>query len=386
MKYSLHINKGIWHVSFYVKDINGKRKQKCLSTGYKAFSGKKEINKRKADEKAQSITAEFENLSDGDCVKWTLDKYVADWLCRNKPHISITTYDKYVHMLHKHIEPYFANSVTIRDIKPVHLERYCDEKISQGLSPTTVLKHIGIISPALKDAVKNGYIRMNPCEYMNKPKRTKTSISYYDAGQLKRLIAVCKNTPIEVPVILGVTLGLRRSEILGLRWSAIDFDKGIITINQKAVTAKVDGRTKTVISNKMKTAASESVFFLNDDLSDYLKSVKANQDKYIRETKEYVDYVCVNEVGDLLKPDYITSKFNKLLKAYGLPHIRFHDLRHSCISLLANNTAFTMKQIQDYARHANFLTTANVYSHSDQSIKKKELDSITTSLKDAIIS
>lgn len=78
IKYSLHINKGIWHVSFYLKDINGKRKQKQLSTGYKAYNGSKEINKSKADKKAQEIVSEFEGLTESNCLKWTLDKYVSD--------------------------------------------------------------------------------------------------------------------------------------------------------------------------------------------------------------------------------------------------------------------------------------------------------------------
>ena len=382
IKYSLHINKGIWHVSFYLKDINGKRKQKQLSTGFKAYNGKKEINKSKADKKAQVIVASFDGLTHNDCTNWTLDKYVSDWLERDKSHISLTTYDKYVSMLNRHITPYFsALGLPIKDIKPIHLERYCAAKIDEGLSPTTVIKHIGLICPALKDAVKNAYIRLNPAELMQKPKKAKTEMHYYDAEQLQKLISAAMGTPIEVPVVLGIMLGLRRSEIIGLRWSAIDFDKMILSIRQKAITGMVDGKTQTVISTTLKTEASESDFKLNAELCSYLKVLKEKQRTMPRETKEYMDYVCVNAVGDLLKPDYITSKFKKLLKANNLPPIRFHDLRHSCISLLANDSRFTMKQIQDYARHANFLTTANVYSHTNIDIKKNELDCITDNFK-----
>ncbi len=382
IKYSLHINKGIWHVSFYLKDINGKRKQKQLSTGFKAYNGRKEINKSKADKKAQEIVASFDGLTLTECTGWTLDKYVADWLERDKAHISLTTYDKYVSMLNKHITPYFsALGLPIKDIKPIHLERYCTAKINEGLSPTTVIKHIGLIRPALKDAVKNAYIRLNPAELMQKPKKAKTETHYYNADELQKLLSAAMGTPIEVPVVLGIMLGLRRSEIIGLRWSAIDFDKMILSINQKAITGMVEGKTQTVISTTLKTDASESDFKLNADLCDYLKALKEKQRIMPRETKEYMDYVCVNAVGDLLKPDYITSKFRKLLKTNNLQPIRFHDLRHSCISLLANDSRFTMKQIQDYARHANFLTTANIYSHTDIDIKKDELDSITDNFK-----
>jgi integrase len=286
-------------------------------------------------------------------------------------------------MLNRHITPYFSTlGLPIKDIKPIHLEHYCTEKISEGLSPTTVIKHIGLIRPALKDAVKNAYIRTNPAENMKKPKKAKAEMHYYNAEQLQKLLSAAIGTPIEVPVVLGIMLGLRRSEIVGLRWSAIDFEKMILSIKQKAITGMVDGKTQTVISATLKTEASESDFKLNSDLCKYLKALKEKQRTIPRETKEYMDYVCVNAVGDLLKPDYITSKFKKLLKANGLPPIRFHDLRHSCISLLANDSRFSMKQIQDYARHANFLTTANIYSHTNIDIKQYELDCITENFKD----
>ena len=121
---------------------------------------------------------------------------------------------------------------------------------------------------------------------------------------------------------------------------------------------------------------------MNDTLYNYLKTLKAEQEVMIRETNAYKDFVCVNAVGTLILPDSITHYFTKLLDKNDLPHIKFHALRHSCISLLANNTAFTMKQIQDYAGHGDFLTTFNVYSHTDDSAKKTEMDYITSCFTD----
>ncbi len=389
IKYSLHINKSIWHVSFYINDINGKRKQKQLSTGVKALNsnGKQIVgSKKKADEIAQEKVAEYEGIKESNCRKWTLDKYVSDWIERDKVYISITTYDKYISMLNKHITPYFSRlGLSIKEIKPIHLERYCTEKINEGLSPTTVNKHIGIIRPALTDAMKNGYIRSNPAEIMTKPKKAKTKPNYYNQEQLRKLLQIAKNTTIEIPIYLAVFFGLRRSEAIGLTWSAINLNKKTMTICQKAVTGMVEGKTQTVIDKTLKTEASERTFLLDDAMCKYLTAVKTEQENYIRETNEYKDYVCVNEFGNLLKPDYITAKFRKLLKANNMPSIRFHDLRHSCLSLLANNSNFTMKQIQDYAGHSNFLTTANTYSHTDISVKKMELSSITENFKDILV-
>ena len=84
--------------------------------------------------------------------------------------------------------------------------------------------------------------------------------------------------------------------------------------------------------------------------------------------KDYLEYVCVNEIGDLIKPHYATESFPKLLKAKGLRHVRYHDLRHSCASLLLAN-GVPMKQIQEWLGHSDFSTTANIYAHLDYSSK-----------------
>ena len=95
--------------------------------------------------------------------------------------------------------------------------------------------------------------------------------------------------------------------------------------------------------------------------------------------KDYIGYVCVNEIGDLIKPHYVTESFPKLLKANGLRHIRYHDLRHSCASLLLAN-GVPMKQIQEWLGHSDFSTTANIYAHLDYSSKLTSADAMLNGL------
>ncbi|MCR5729421.1 MAG: tyrosine-type recombinase/integrase, partial [Ruminococcus sp.] len=176
------------------------------------------------------------------------------------------------------------------------------------------------------------------------------------------------------------------------------FENRLLHINQSVIvgdssilphgTYKVIGHTNSrkpkdiILKYFLKTESSERSFTMNDALYSYLKALKAEQDNMIRETNEYRDFLCVNAVGALITPDSITHHFIKLLDENELPHIRFHELRHSCISLLANNTAFSLKQVQDYAGHSDFLTTFNVYSHTDDSDKKTEMDYITSCFTD----
>ena len=399
LKYSLNINKGIWHVSFYITDASGKRKQKQLSTGITAFGNKgNRINKRKAEEKAKEIAARYDGIVDSEYSGWTLDKCTEYCLELNKTKMSPTTYGDYLSALKCHIKPYFQNKKPIRELKAKDIEAFCSYKISEGKSPKTVHKLLSLISPAFRYAEKNDYIIKNPMNVIDKPTKIKSETGYYNAEQLNALAKAVKGSYIEIPVILAMVLGLRRSEIIGITWDNVDFEKRLIHIKQSVVigdssilpkgTYKVIGeaggrRTREIILKTMlKTDSSVRSFTMNNALYNYLKSLKAKQDVMPRETKAYMNFVCVNDVGMLIAPDTVTTQFRKLLEKNGLPHIKFHALRHSCISLLANNTAFSMKQIQDYAGHGDFLTTFNVYSHADNSAKKTEMDYITSCFTD----
>lgn len=375
IKGSLQVNKGIYHVSFRVTDRNGKRIQKQLSTGIKAEKG----NKRKAEKRMQEILEQWEGI-----VAVTdnalLCDYITDWVERDKSRVQITTYDGYRHMLNKYIYPYFKNArLNIQDVKPMHIEKYCAEKISNGLSPNTVIKHLAIIRTALQDAVKNGIIRTNPADLVEKPKRVKPKHDYYRQEELQKLLAVVRDTQIELPVFLAVVFGLRRSEALGLKWSAIDFEAMTLTVCSKITRCVVDGKVTEVESDTLKSDTSNRTFMINEAVRNYLVNVRKRQEQMARITNRYIDYVCVNEIGELLKPDYVTHKFKELLETNNMKPIRFHDLRHSCLSLLVHNN-FNMKLVQDYAGHADFTITANTYAHTDLNEKQAEVNAITSLL------
>lgn len=399
INYSLQINNRKWCVSFYITKSDGKRKQKQLSTGITALDTKgNRINKRKAEEKAKEIIARFDGIVDSDFANWTLDKCAEFCLEQRKTKLSPTTYFDYCNALKVHIKPYFQNRKPIRDLKARDIEAFCNMLVSEGKSPKTVHKMLGLIGPAFRYAEKNDFIIKNPMNVVDKPPKGRCETQYYTAEQLNTLAKAAKGSYIETPVILAMVLGLRRSEIIGITWDNVDFENRLIHIKQSVVTGdssilpkgtyKVIGevggrRTREIILKTMlKTDSSVRSFTMNDALYNYLRTLKAKQDIMPRETKAYMDFVCVNAVGMLITPDTVTAQFRKLLDKHGLPHIKFHALRHSCISLLANNTAFTMKQIQDYAGHGDFLATFNVYSHSDDSAKKTEMDYITSCFTD----
>ena len=179
------------------------------------------------------------------------------------------------------------------------------------------------------------------------------------------MLECAKEDVIYIPIVLAV----RRSEALGLSWSNVDFENEKIFIGQKAMEVVRNGKTVRVISDEMKTESSRRSFKMIPEVKEILLWHKARQAYYQKQfrraySKKYLDMVCVDPMGELIKPSYVTAHFPKLLKQNGLRDIRFHDLRHTCASLLVSLNV-NMKVIQKYLGHSNMSTTADIYSHLD---------------------
>ena len=241
------------------------------------------------------------------------------------------------------------------------------------MSASSIKHYHANIHSALKYAIKLDLIDSNPSEKVTLPKKERFVGQYYDSGEMNRLLEVSKGTKIEIPILLGAFYGLRRSEALGLRWDAIDFGKNTITICHTVTVCNVDGKLTLVESDTTKTKSSLRTLPLVPFMRERLLELKEEQEENRRlcgrsYNKEYLGYICVTEIGDLIKPHYLTDSFPKLLEENGLRRIRFHDLRHSCASLLLAN-GVPMKQIQEWLGHSDYSTTANIYAHLDYSSK-----------------
>lgn len=229
------------------------------------------------------------------------------------------------------------------------------------------------INSLLEYAVKMNYIAVNPIHKVEKPKKNSYIGSFYSVEEVERLFEASKGTYLEVPVLLGAFYGFRRSEVVGLRWTAIDFEQNTITVNHTVTAAKIDGEKYIVPEDRAKNKSSLRTMPLVLPVKERLLALREQQKLYQKKfkgsyNKEYLDYICVDEIGNLIMPNYITSAFPTLLKKHNLRRIRFHDLRHTCASLLLKN-GVSMKQIQEWLGHSDFSTTANIYSHLDYESK-----------------
>lgn len=372
--------KGYYYIVLNYTNSYGKRKTKWISTGLPIKGNKKRAEKLLMQERRNFVPEEPEIIKND----MLFADYMEKWLEIVKGSVAVPTFASYTSIVKKSVAPYFRekgitlNNLTAKDIQEFYL---CE---LGRVSASTVIHFHANIHKALKYAVKIDLIDVNPADKVERPKRNHYIGKFYDADEMNTLFDVAKGTKLEIPILLGAFYGLRRSEVIGLKWDAIDFEQNTITIRHTVTQCDINGKLTVVASDTTKTKSSRRTLPLVPFMREKLLVLKEEQEENRRlcgrsYIKDYMDYVCVNEIGDLIKPHYVTDSFPKLLKANGLRRIRFHDLRHSCASLLLAN-GVPMKQIQEWLGHSDFSTTANIYAHLDYSSKLLSADAMLNGL------
>ena len=408
--------KGFYYVILVYKNAAGKRKDKSFPTKLPVRG-----NKTKAKNMSEQILMDFE-IPDEDLFVATLvddtsaemkktisieisedalDKInltdltkeqienllFADYLKlylpytrkRKKP-IEDTTYASYEGNIKSPIGPYFREQgIKLKDLDARDIQEFYDIQL-QRVTANTVIHYHAIIRLALTFARKNGWISENPIDEVDKPEKNHYVGKFYSADELSKVFKLTKDTNLEVPVLMGGFYGLRRSECVGLRWSAIDLTNNVFYINHTVTTPRVNGKLKIVAKDRAKTKSSLRALPLDMAVKERLLVIKERQEMYRKKfkrsySKEWLDYVMVDELGGLIMPNYVTSAFKRLLTKNDLRPIRFHDLRHTSASLLLNN-GVQLKDIQMWLGHSDFSTTANIYAHLDASSKTASLAAI----------
>ena len=217
-------------------------------------------------------------------------------------------------------------------------------------------------------------IPYNAADRTKLPSAVKYHANTYNEQQIADLIKASKDTPLESTVILCIYYGLRRGEVCGLRWSDVDLDNRILHISNTRTTAKDE-----IFQNTTKTKSSNRELPINDVMFKYLTELKAKQNAnkaFLGDNYNTSDFVCCWEDGEPVKVTYISHMFTKLLADNNLPHIRLHDLRHSCATNLLKK-GVDIKIIQEYLGHSTIATTANFYLHPDMEQKKDAIERLS---------
>lgn len=363
---SLQIKNKIYQAVLSYKQDN-KWKTKWVSTKIPAIKGNKKLANAKLEEIKKQFQEEInsDNIDNEDIL---FIDYMKNWLKMISSSVEPTTLNGYKGVVNGRMTDYFQNKkITLQNIKPKHIQEFYQYLLDEGLSGNTVKHYHANIRKALQYAMKTDIILSNPADKVDLPKIEEYKPKFYTSDEVKILLNEVIGTKLEIPVMIDCFYGFRRSEVIGLKWSAVDFENDTITINHTITQSN----GKLIIRDKTKTKSSKRSLPLEPIVKSFLLELKEKQEKNKElcgdsYNQEYLEYICVDNCGNLIRPDYVTETFLKLLKKKKLKIIRFHDLRHTCASILLKNGA-NMKEIQAWLGHSNYNTTANLYAHLDTS-------------------
>lgn len=409
-KYIITSKNGKQYVVFDFKDDNGERKRKWVNTQlgdkcakkvlaakveeivgafYEDFlSGK--VTKAKHP-KADRTAVSAEMLAEGTGMKAggvLFVDFLSHWLETVKPTIAYTTYCGYVGYIEK-VKTYFNGKypgLLLCEITPLQIQQFYNDMYNSGLTGNTVKHYHANIHKALKYAVKMDMLSSNPADKVELPKLEKYKASFYSKEELNKLLAVFKGDRMELVVHIAAYYGLRRSEVIGLKWDAIDFENKTIKICRKVTSRTGSGHEEIRVDDTLKTEASVRTLPLIPHIERMLREQQQKEEMYSKLLKSdfdrtYDGFVCRDAYGKLITPNFVSDHFKNIVKKYGLRKLRFHDLRHSCASLLLANGE-SMKAIQDWLGHSTFNVTANFYSHLDYSSRISSAETIARVLGD----
>jgi integrase len=361
---------GRWEARYSVQTADG-RKQKTIYG-----------NTRK--EVSQRLTEAMAGRDKGlilDAGKLTVGEHLKQWLVDVvKPSASHRTYSTNAQQVRDHIASTLGR-IKLKELRKAHIDRLYREKLDSGLSPSTVRRIHAVLHKALEEAVKGDLIPRNPAAHANKPKVKQDEIDPLDASQAAAFLKAAKGDRFEALYILCLMCGLRQGEALALRWRDIDLDEGKLRVNLQLQRVRDGGGLQ---FSEPKNASRRTVGLPQRAVNSLKSQRKLQLEEKLRAGPLYQDgdLVFASGHGTPIDAQNVVNRYYKpLLKRAGLPPIRFHDLRHSCLSLLAQRGE-PIRDLQALAGHATAAFTLQRYTHHYDASARRTADTMSDILSE----
>jgi len=353
------------------RDHKNKRKQKWFS-GYKL--------KKDAESDLPRILQELKT-GYADPENITFEKYLLDWLERKKQNVAYGTYTHYRSYAMNHLIPGLGHW-KIGELDHNILEYYVDELKGLSLAQQTKRHIYRVLSAALIDGKRQG-IKQGLLEDIPAPRKQKKEIEYWTLKEMQSFVKHLKSKNHRIPIMISLATGMRRGEVMGLRWSKVDFENKTISVtHQLKQIENSRGEKEWTISPELKTKTSYRTINIDDDTLNMLKEHKKQQeiDKFkIGPDYEDLDLVCSVTSGGVMKPTYLNTVFKRTCKKSKVKEISFHGLRHTHATLLLADGVHP-KIVQERLGHRSIETTLDTYSHVVPGIQEIAATSIGKSL------
>jgi integrase len=296
-----------------------------------------------------------------DAGSLTVGDYLDRWLSNSvKDTVRERTYERYEEILRLHVKPALGR-LKLRALTPAHVQDFYRDRLDNGFSPATVQKIHVILHKALSQAVSWSLVPRNASEAVRAPRHAPKEMRPLSPDGARRLLDTAEGDRLEALYVLAIHTGMRQGELLGLKWENVDLAANAIRVRHTLLRTK--GR---VILGEPKTKKSRRTVHLTGAASRALEEHLERQLKVMERLGDlYRDQglVFTTEVGTPINPSNLRKRsFAPLLQKAGLPHLRFHDLRHTCATLLLSKNIHP-KYVQELLGHATVSITLDTYSH-----------------------
>jgi len=349
--------------------VTGKRRQKRVTAK----------TRRECEEKIRAL---LDQVDDGEAVgheKLTLAEFAAQWLEAVEPSLRPATFRRYADMLRVHILPQLGTR-QLAKLTPADLQRFYANRLASGLSSTTVHHLHVMLHRVLKQAERWGMVSRNVGSMVDAPRRTFPEITTWNLEQVNHFFTVSDRHDLAALWRLALLTGMRRGELLGLKWEDLDLDRGTLAVRRTLSRGK-EGRWEL---GQPKTAAGRRSIALPASCVTSLRKHRARQNAErlrLGELWEDHGFVFTNRTGNMLHVNSLAHAFGKLTVASGLPVIRFHDLRHTSATLLLAQGVHP-KIVQERLGHADITMTLNRYSHVTPDMQRMAADTLDAALSE----
>ena len=358
---------GGWMAQYYVLSGTGGRERRTLYAKTRTEAARKLA--RAIGERDTGFVVDAGRLTVGDYLERWLEDSV-------KGTVRTSTYEAYRYMVEPHLVPFFG-ALKLRDINPVHVRALYREKLEAGLSAATVRKMHAVLSKAMKQAVMDGLVHRNVCDSVRPPRLARKEIRPLDPEQAGALLRAAASDRLEALYVLAVHTGMREGELLGLKWEDVSLDGEEPVLRLRRALVREAGK---VALGELKTPKSRRQVRLTRAAAGALRAHLARQMEEIeRAGPSYRagGLVFATESGSPINPSNLRNRsFKPLLRRAGLAGICFHDLRHTCATLLLTRNVHP-KLVQELLGHATISMTLDTYSHflpsmGDQTVRAME--------------
>lgn len=300
--------------------------------------------------------------------KVPLSNFLDDWLIVAKTSVRPNTYQQYTQIVYQHINPTLGE-ILLKDLRPDHVQRLYTVKLAGGTSPRTTRLIHAVLHRALNHALKIGLVVRNASDAVTRPKVPRKEMKTLDDYQVRQLIQAAEGTRMQVLIWVAVTTGLRQGELLGLKWSDLNWQTRRMHIQRQVQRRKGEGlvfcEPKSASGRRVITLGMATIIKIREH-----KKVQQKEQLLAGEKWQDYDLIFPTPIGTRLDPSNVLKVYKKCLREAGLPNLRFHDLRHTAATLMLQQN-INPKVVQERLGHADISLTLNTYSHVLPSIQEE---------------